>query len=262
MASTPPPSTPPPALIQAVQHHLDQSGLTQLEGPPARLTETLSGFLHQLLQSNQQLNLTRDDALPGAILRHLIEPLAAWHQIAALVPAGPLLDVGPGGGAPGLPIAIANPDRAITLVEARERKAQYLTQTASLLKLSHVTVRHDRAEHFAHSPARACFAAAFARALAPAPVALEILLPLLQKGGLAVIFAGPSIDQQLDATARAAADCGGDPPQILPLTWPGNDRDTRLVTVRKTAPTPDHYPRNLRQIKKDPVRRTPAPEAK
>ncbi len=244
-------STPPPALRDAVRQLLAQSGQPGSHSQVAQLT----GFLHHLLQSNQQLNLTRDDSLPGAVLRHIIEPLAAWHAVAARIPSGPLLDVGAGGGAPGLPIAIVNPDRPVTLLESRERKAHYLTQTATLLNLSHVTILHDRAEHFAHGSGRASFAGVFARALAPAPAALEILLPLVQKNGLAIVFAGPSIDQQLEATARTAADCGGDLPQLLPLTWPGNDRDTRLVMVRKAAPTPDRYPRNLRQIKKDPARR-------
>ena len=216
--------------------------------------DRLAGFLHALLQANTQLNLTRDIGLPTTIVRHVIEPLAVWQALKPILQPGALIDVGPGGGAPGLPIAIANPRLPVTLIESRERKAAYLSETATQLGLSELTVRHGRAEAFGRGEGREQFAVAITRALAPGNIAFEILLPLVQIGGVAAIIAGPNSTKWLDAAARTATELGGAQPEVRPVVWPGLERDVRLVLVRKLTPTPERFPRDMRRIKKDPAR--------
>ena len=101
---------------------------------------------------------------------------------------GPIVDVGSGGGSPGLPVAAALPDREVTLLEANARKAQFLERVAA--GFPNVTVVRGRAEEQGTD----CFGVALAKALASPPVALEWALTLVRPGGAAVLWLGPSAD--------------------------------------------------------------------
>ena len=92
------------------------------------------------------------------------------------------------------------------------------------------------------------------RALAPGNIAFEILLPLVKIGGLAAIIAGPNSDKWLKTATRTARDVGGSQPEVWPVTWPGLERDVRLIVVRKLTSTSGRFPRDMRRIKKDPAR--------
>ena len=213
----------------------------------------LAGFLEALWGADDRLNLTRITEPDKAMARHILEPLAGWALLAPQAPAGAIVEVGSGGGAPGIPIAIVAPARPVTLVESRRRKAAFLEETVAALGLTNVRVVHARGETFAHSPSRESFAVALARALAPPPVALELLLPLLAPAGLATLFVGPAARAVLPDAAAVAAMLGGEPPAFTPLSWPGSGRDLLLLTSRKRRPSPDRYPRNVRQIRRAPL---------
>ena len=251
---SPAPEPVPASLRSAIQTQLAQARIDLGSEGNDLACDRLAGFLHALLQANTRLNLTRDTGLPTAIARHVIEPLAVWQALKPTIQAGALIDVGPGGGAPGLPIAAANPQLPVTLIESRERKAAYLRETAVQLGLSEVTTHHGRAEAFGRGDGREQFAVAITRALAPGNIAFEILLPLVQIGGVAAIIAGPNSTKWLDAAARTATDIGGAQPEVRPVVWPGLERDVRLVVVRTLTPTPDGFPRAMRRLKKDLAR--------
>lgn len=236
--------------VEVVREVLQGAGVPLPDGA----SEPLAAFLHTMLDHNRRLNLTRDDAMPAAAIRHLVEPLAAWYAVRERVPAGALVDVGSGGGAPGIPWAIVEPQRRCVLVDSRARKAAYLRESVTGLGLANVTVVEARAEAYAHGAGRQQAALAVARALAPPPVALEVLLPLVQIRGLAVVLAGPAAAGMVDALAKAAADGGGGAPVIEPVTWTGCDRDVRLVLVEKVATSPDRLPRSLRRARRERAR--------
>lgn len=233
----PDPSAPTPDQVQAA---LAAAGLPQ----DPRLTRSLAAFLAALLQANTHLNLTRITDPADALTRHLIEPLAGWRLLAPRLPPGPLFDVGSGGGAPGLPIAIVDPQRQVVLIESRRRKADYLQATVTALALPNVRVIHARAEVVARGPDRQTAAAAIARAVAPLPAALELLLPLLAVQGWATLFAGPALTAQLPDATAAAPHLGADPPTVLDVTWTDSTRAVKLALAHKSAPTPDRFPRS------------------
>jgi 16S rRNA (guanine527-N7)-methyltransferase len=149
--------------------------------------------------------------------------------------AGPLVDVGSGGGAPGIPLAAALPEREVTLLEANRRKCEFLERTAR--DFPNVRVEWGRAEDQETDR----FAVAVAKALAEPPVALEWCLPLVRERGAAVLFVGPSADA--DRIARVAEKLGGGRPEQLP----------GLVVVEKLAPTPAGFPRRPGVAKKRPL---------
>ena len=146
---------------------------------------------------------------------------------------GPVVDVGSGGGSPGIPLAHALPDREMTLLEASRRKCDFLERFVP----PNARVVWGRAED--QDPDT--YGVALAKALAPPPVAAELCLPLVRAGGVAVLWVGPSAD--LSVVGRVSALLGGDVP---------DDRDG-LVVLRKLAPTPAGFPRRSGMPKKRPL---------
>ena len=171
---------------------------------------------------------------------HVDDALAA----ASLLERGPVVDVGSGGGSPGIPLALARPDLEFHLLEARAKKCAFLERAAR--ELPNVSVVCARAEEHARGTGRDAYGAAVARALAPAPVAVEWCLPLVAVGGLAVLHTG-----EPDPRAGAVAGkLGGGEPRVLPV--PGTER-RHLLVFRKLAPTPPGFPRRPGIAKKRPL---------
>jgi 16S rRNA (guanine527-N7)-methyltransferase len=164
---------------------------------------------------------------------HVDESLAALDVVRQF--EGPIVDVGSGGGAPGLPLAAALPDREVTLLEANGWKCSFLREVA--VDFPNVTVVQGRAEE--QETAR--FGVAVAKALAAPPVAAEWCLPLVPPGGAVVLYVGPSAD--LDAAGRVAERLGGGPAEQLP----------GLLVLHKVAPTPPGFPRRPGVAKKRPL---------
>jgi 16S rRNA (guanine527-N7)-methyltransferase len=148
---------------------------------------------------------------------------------------GPIVDVGSGGGVPGIPLAAALPEREVTLLEAERRKADFLRRWEG--ELPNLSVVWGRAEDQQVDR----FGVAVAKALAPPPVAAEWCLPLVRPGGAAVLWVGPSAD--LEAVARVTGQLAAAAPE---------NRDGLLV-LRKLGPTPDGFPRRPGMARKRPL---------
>ena len=114
--------------------------------------------------------------------------------------AGPVVDVGSGGGTPGVPLAVALPERSFTLLEAERRKCEFLERVTATL--ANVSVVWGRAEE---QPTDS-YGVALAKALAKPPVAAELCLPLVATGGVAILWLGESADR--DAVAKVAEKLG------------------------------------------------------
>ena len=162
-----------------------------------------------------------DDALRGVELVQRFE--------------GPIVDVGSGGGTPGIPLAAALPEREVTLLEANERKAAFLERAAR--EFPNVRVVRGRAEE---QPTDT-YAVAVAKALAPPPVAAEWCLPLVAPGGGVVLWVGPSaeVDSVARVAERLAAQLDDAPPGFLVL--------------RKLGATPKGFPRRVGVARKRPL---------
>jgi 16S rRNA (guanine527-N7)-methyltransferase len=148
---------------------------------------------------------------------------------------GPIVDVGSGGGAPGIPLAVALPDREVTLLEAEERKAHFLRRWEA--RLPNIQVIRGRAEEQKTD----AFGVAVAKALAQPPVAAEWCLPLVRPGGAVVLWIGATAE--IDRVARVSELIGGGEPVL---------RDGLLV-IPKLAPTPEGFPRRPGMAKKRPL---------
>jgi 16S rRNA (guanine527-N7)-methyltransferase len=148
---------------------------------------------------------------------------------------GAVVDVGSGGGVPGIPLAAALPDRELVLLEAQRRKCEFLERMA--LAFPNVRVVWGRAEEQEVDR----FGVALAKALAPPPVAAEWCLPLVRPGGAAILWVGPSAD--VAAVARVSERLASGPPE---------EHDGLLV-LPKLGPTPSGFPRRLGVARKRPL---------
>lgn len=172
---------------------------------------------------------------------HLEDALAALP----LLGEGPLVDVGSGGGSPGIPLAAARPELSVDLLESQRRKCAFLEETAGAFP--NVQVVCARVEEHARGLGREAYGTALARALAPPPVAVEWCLPLVRSGGRVILFTGVA---GLEASAQAAAEVGGGTPEVHEV--PGSER-RRLLVFPKVAPTPERFPRRPGVARKRPL---------
>jgi 16S rRNA (guanine527-N7)-methyltransferase len=180
--------------------------------------------------------LVRGPALP------LIED--SLVLLADLQDGRSVVDVGSGGGMPGLPLKLARPDLEVTLLEADRKKAAFLVHAAARLGLD-VVVVPERAEIAGRGALRESFDLAVCRALASPLVLVELCLPLVRVGGrlLAMRTSGDPVEAEYDMElAAAAAQLGGGAPLVHLAPSAARERGTILV-VGKLAPTPERYPR-------------------
>jgi 16S rRNA (guanine527-N7)-methyltransferase len=152
-----------------------------------------------------------------------------------------LVDVGSGGGLPGLALKLARPELAMTLVEADQAKAAFLVQACARLDLHDVDVVARRAEEVGHDPRyREAFDLAVARALAPMPVLVELCLPFVRVGGR--LLAQKTEKEDIDPALHAIQVLGGVLEKVEPAPSAARATGT-IVVVAKAHPTPARYPR-------------------
>jgi len=164
---------------------------------------------------------------------HVEESLAAMPVVQRF--EGPIVDVGSGGGAPGIPLANALPDREVTLLEATRRKCDFLERWARELPNTRVVCGRAEAQPLDS------WGVAVAKALAPPPVAAEWCLPLVAPGGAAVLYVGRTA--QADRVALVAELLAAE----LAASPPG------LLVLRKLGPTPPGFPRRPGVARKRPL---------
>lgn len=232
------------APLPDIFHETLRDGLAALRLEPtvAQLHE-LDSYIRLLLAWTEAINLTGIRE-PQAVARdHLIDSLTA---VPVLRDAGAtaILDLGSGGGLPGIPLAIVLPELRVLLVESIGKKARFLATAVRALGIGdRVTVAAERAESLA-TPGRERqrFDAVTVRAVAPLPELIELAFPLLRVGGRLVAWKRGPLGAELVAGRNAARGIGGEV-QVVPVTAPGLT-DHCLVVVTKLHPTPRRFPRS------------------
>jgi len=192
--------------------------------------ERLGRWLDALL-ATPGLTSIRDRAEAWRV--HVSESLDALEVVRRF--EGPIVDVGSGGGAPGVPLAAALPERQVTLLEANGRKCAFLRDAAQVFP--NVTVVQGRAEEQETDR----FGVAVAKALAPPAVAAEWCLPLVAPGGAAILYVGPTAEAA--GVSRVSERIGGGVVEQVP----------GLLVLPKLEPTPPGFPRRPGMAKKRPL---------
>ncbi len=210
----------------------------------------LGQFLDLLLQTNKQFNLTAIRDPDQAWMRHGLDSLSILPFIDE---AKTVIDVGSGGGLPGIPLAIARPDIAVTCLDATGKKVRFIETAARELGLQNVAAMHDRAETIGQNPQhRARYDLAVARAIGPMNVLLELLLPLVKVDGRVLAMKGRRVEEELQDCGDALMKLGAGEVGLYE-SLPGLEEDAVVVIVTKASATPKQYPRRPGIPKQEPL---------
>ena len=210
--------------------------------------EKLGRFLALLLHANTRMNLTAIKEPGEAWQRHILDALTLLAPLAELPEGASVIDIGTGGGVPGVPLAIVRPDMRFTLLDATAKKTAFVRAAMDMLGVEHGSVVTARAEQAARDPQhRDTYDAAIARAVGPMATIAELATPFVKPGGVALLIKGEKAGEELIA-AKAALH--------MLLSAHAGTLDTptgRIVVLEKMRPTPKAYPRGNGDPKRKPL---------
>jgi 16S rRNA (guanine527-N7)-methyltransferase len=212
----------------------------------------IDAHVRLLLAWNAAINLTAITE-PEALARlHVADSLAALELLGA-GPHATILDLGSGGGFPGIPLAAALPDARVLLVDSVAKKATFLDAARHATGLAdRVSVATSRVEALRASGDGAGWDVVTARAVGALDDLVELSMPLLAIGGRLVAWKRGDLTGELAAGRRAAAALGGASPEVHGVTAGAGLDGHLLVVVRKVRPTPTGYPRDPAARKRRP----------
>lgn len=218
---------------------------------PATAPSLFARYYEFLISENKQVNLTRITEVQEVMIKHFLDSLMLLVPFPQL--PGLLLDLGSGAGLPGIPLKIARPALKLTLVDALQKRINFLRQLTDKLQLQ-VNCLHGRAEDYGKDGAyREMYQLVVSRAVAKLNVLLELCLPFVAVGGHFVAYKGPEGESELAAAKDALRELGGSPVQVWHYELPQQLGQRSLIIIRKDQVTPAKYPRKAGVPAKRPL---------
>ena len=248
-----------PIFFEVFEHGLKELALPLDEASRAAITR----HVRLLLAWNEHINLSGLRSADQIARGHVLDALLAVEALRAVAGSRPrLLDLGSGGGFPGLPLAIALPARRAALVDSIGKKAAFLrVAAAAVADVVQVDVLAERAEDLAeeHDQGEA-WDIVTARAVGTLAEVAELGLPLARVGGVVVAWksAGPEAEKaqrEIADAQRIIRAVGGGRPRVveLPIADKVGLPGRCLVVIDKVRPTPDGYPRAAGERRRRPL---------
>lgn len=219
-------------------------GLAEDLGRDTASRVAIDGHVRLLLAWTRHINLTAIREPSAVATAHVLDSLSALSWLRERG-AKRVLDLGSGGGYPGIPLAAALPDASVTLIEPIAKKARFLRAVVEATGLAdRVTVLATRAEALAAEPGqRGTWSVVTARAVASTADLVELAFPLLARGGALVAWKRGELSAELAAARRAVDALGGGTLELHDVTVAGL-ADHRLAIATRTGAVPDAYPRD------------------
>ena len=210
-------------------------------------------YFEILVEWNGFMNLTGITEYEEVLVKHFLDSLAVgkYREKFAGNPELSIIDVGTGAGFPGLPLKIAYPQAKVVLLDSLNKRVKFLDEVITQLGLTGITAVHARAEEGARNAAyREQFDISVSRAVANLSTLVEYCLPFVKQGGVFAAMKGPSetAEQAETAAKLLGGEIVGEESYTLPTAG-----ERKLIRIRKTAPTPQKYPRRSDKIKKQPL---------
>lgn len=203
---------------------------------------------------NKKINLTAIDEDQEIIKKHFIDSIKVF-KCDHVKNANKILDVGTGGGFPGIPMKIVNPKAEMVLLDSLNKRIKFLHEVIKELKLENMDAIHGRAEDFAKQKEyREKFDVVVSRAVANMTALSEFCIPYVKPGGYFVAMKGPSIEEELIDAKKAISILGGKIEKVENVNIEGSDLNHNLVIIKKIKNTPSKYPRKAGMVTKSPLK--------
>jgi len=213
-------------------------------------------YYRELVDWNNRVNLTTIIDSKDAQIKHFLDSLTVITALKQRNNIGNMrfIDVGTGGGFPGIPLKIALPDIKMVLLEATAKKAAFLSHLIEKLGMKNIDVITGRAEEAAQNPQyREQFDIVLSRAVAALPVLVELTLPFCTVGGSVIAQKKGDIQLELEQAAKAIDVLGGKLSGVERVELEELPDERYLVVIGKMSATPEKYPRRPGMPEKRPI---------
>lgn len=221
---------------------------TLLWQPKEEQQQQFQQLYQQILRGNRQLNLTRITHPQDFWEKHLWDSLAGIVGLTEVEQEKSLrvIDIGTGGGFPGLPMAIAFPHWQITLLDSTRKKIAFLDDLLTQLKIPNVTTLVGRAEAIGQENShRESYDLALIRAVGQFSVCAEYAVPLVKKGGLVILYRGYWQEEDTSTLELVSGQLGSQIESIKALQTPISHGIRHCIYLRKHSSTPSKFPRSV-----------------
>lgn len=223
--------------------------------PSDRQQQQFQDLYTGILEGNRQFNLTRITDPEEFWEKHIWDSLrgiAPW--LTSLEQPYRVIDIGTGGGFPGLPVAIARPDWSVTLLDSTRKKIAFLKTLSEQLDLTQIHTLAERAEAAGlFRLHRDRYDLALIRAVGPVTVCAEYAVPFVKPGGQAVLYRGQWTDEEASSLEKAVEQLGGAIAKVDAFTTPLTHGSRHCVYIEKVALTPADFPRDVGIPAKHPL---------
>ncbi len=206
-----------------------------------------------LLDWNKKINLTAITEYEDVIIKHFIDSVLICKFIR-FDDTVSLIDVGTGGGFPGIPIKILNPDCRIVLLDSLNKRVNFLNAVKDELKLKNIECIHGRAEDVSREKNyRECFDIAVSRAVANLSTLSEYCIPFLKTGGRFISYKSEKSYDEIKESENAIKCLSSEITSIEDIVLPNTDIVRKFIIITKRKPVSNKYPRKAGLPTKDPL---------
>lgn len=224
-------------------------GLREL-GLPEGGAAAMAVHARLLMEYNQFMNLTALRTEDDIVHLHFLDSAALLKLFDFRGKS--VLDVGSGAGFPGLPLKMAEASIRLALLDAQQKRVDFMRKVCRETGLSDTACVHARAEEWARN-CRESFDVVVSRAVAALPILAELCLPLVRTDGCFLAMKSVHTDAELAAAQKAIALLGGVVERAEDYAILGTEVTHRLIVIKKARKTPPRYPRPFGQIKNKPL---------
>ncbi len=208
-------------------------------------------YMKLLLEWNEKINLTAITEPEEIIKKHFVDSLTIKKYIKDNLA---IIDVGTGAGFPGIPLNIVLNDCKIILLDALNKRLNFLNEVIKQNNLQNLETMHFRAEEAGKNEIyREKFDIATSRAVAPLNVLVEYLLPFVKIGGKCICMKGSNIEEEIENSKKAINILGGKIEKVEKFCLPETDIVRNIIVITKINNTPAKYPRKAGTPSKEPI---------
>lgn len=213
--------------------------------------EQFYNYMQILVKWNENINLTAITEPKEVLQKHFIDSLTILPYIEE---NKTIIDVGTGAGFPGIPVKIAKENTKVVLLDALNKRLNFLNEVINELELKNIQTIHARAEEAGKNKnLRENFDIAVSRAVAPLNILVEYLLPLVKIGGKCICMKGSNIEEELKNSKKAIDMLGGEIEKVDEFVLPDSDIKRSVIVIKKIKETPAKYPRKPGTPAKEPL---------